>query len=94
MNPAVIFREENSRYEEPDDESFCILFFLLFSGLLLRRGLFLLQKTNLSDRRSKGLRKRNENVEPVFAIAADTGFFILTEKGENNHDHYLKERRQ
>ena len=55
---------------------------------------FLLQKTNLSDRRSKGLRKRNENVEPVFAIAADTGFFILTEKGENNHDHYLKERRQ
>ena len=46
------------------------------------------------NRRSKGLRKRNENVEPVFAIAADTGFFILTEKGENNHDHYLKERRQ
>ena len=94
MNPAVIFREENSRYEEPDDESFFFFFFLLFSGLLLRRGLFLLQKTTLSDRRSKGLRKRNENVEPVFAIAADTGFFILTEKGENNHDHYLKERRQ
>ncbi len=33
-------------------------------------------KTNLSDRRSKGLRKRNENVEPVFAIAADTGFLF------------------
>jgi hypothetical protein len=49
MNPAVIFREENSRYEEPDDESFYILFFLLFSGLLLLRGLFLLQKTPLSD---------------------------------------------
>ena len=29
--------------------------FLLFSGLLLLRGLFLLQKTTLSDRRSLGL---------------------------------------
>jgi len=57
MNPAVIFREENSRYEEPDDESFCILFFLLFSGLLLLRGLFLLQKTTLSNRRSLGLQE-------------------------------------
>jgi len=77
MDPAVIFREENSRYEEPDNESFCILFFLLFSGLLLLRGLFLLQKNNpLRPKVFRSFGNVKENAEPVFAIAADTGFFV------------------